>query len=226
MGNSQFLPSSAAIHKWSEETSDDFRFTLKVPQYAVEKRYAGNMQSTGEFLELFRPLKDKTLCVVVSPPRTMSLMEGGREWIENMSNECAYHGYPVVFEFGQSLWHQDLTYNMLRKFNSSFVWSDTGSKSYYPAVTSDFIFLNIADSAFKKSNNEYDWIKLVKQKEKEPFSTSTGEKKSLEFAVIVVDTPSRLNHILKLLDLPEKKCIWFSNPATIISLDRKNDNAH
>ena len=207
MGSSQFLPSSAAIHKWSEETSDDFRFTLKVPQYAVEKRYAGNMHSTGEFLELFRPLKDKTLCVVVSPPRTMSLMEGGREWIENMSNECTYHGYHVVFEFGQSLWHQDLTYNMLRKLNSSFVWSDAGLKSYYPAVTSNFIFLNIADSASKKSNNEYDWIKLVKQKEKELFSTSTGEKKSLEFAVIVVDTPSRLNHILKLLDLPEKKCI-------------------
>ncbi len=112
-----------------------------------------------------------------------------------MSNECAYHGYHVVFEFGQSLWHQDLTYNMLRKFNSSFVWSDAGSKSYYPAVTSDFIFLNVADSASKKSNksnNEYDWIKLVKQKEKELFSTSTGEKKSLEFAVIVVDTPSDL----------------------------------
>ncbi len=207
MSNSPFLPSSAAIHKWSEETSDDFRFTLKVPQYAVEKRYAGNnIQSTGEFLELFKPIKDKTLCVVVSPPRTISLVEGGREWIENILNECAYHGYPVVFEFSQSLWHQDLTYNILRKFNSSFVWSDTGSKFYYPAVTSDFIFLNIADNAFKKSNNENDWIKLVKQKETELFSTSTGEKKSLEFAAIVVDTPSRVNHILKLLNLPEKKC--------------------
>jgi DNA polymerase IV (DinB-like DNA polymerase) len=206
MGNSPFLPSSAAIQKWSEETSDDFRFALKVPQYAVEKRYAGSsIQSTGEFLELFKPIKDKTLCVLVSPPGKMSLTNGGREWIENTLNECAYHGYPVVFEFSQSLWHQDLTYNMLRKFNSTFVWSDTGSKFYYPAVTSDFIFLNIADKASKKNNNEYDWINLLKQKEKEPFSTSTGEKKSLEFAVIVVDTPPRVNHILRLLNLPEKK---------------------
>ena len=206
MSNSQFLPSSAAIYKWSEETSDDFRFTLKVPQYAVEKRYAGNIQSIGEFLDLFKPIKDKTLCAVVSPPRTMSLGGGGREWIENILNECAYHGYHVVFEFSQSMWHQDLTYNILRKFNSSFVWSDAGPRFYYPAVTSDFIFLNIADNAVKKNNDERDWIKLVKQKEKEPFSTSTGEKKSLEFAVIVVDTPSRVNHILKLLDLSEKKC--------------------
>jgi len=97
LSNSPLLPSSAAIQKWSEETSDDFRFTLKVPQYAVEKRYAGNIRSTGEFLDLFKPIKDKTLCVVVSPPRKMSLMNGGREWIENTLNECAYHGYPVVF---------------------------------------------------------------------------------------------------------------------------------
>ena len=177
MGNSQFLPSSAAIQKWSEETSDDFRFTLKIPQYAVEKRYAGNMQSTGGFLELFRPIKGKTLCVVVSPPRKMSLMNGGREWIENTLNECAYHGYPVVFEFSQSLWHQDLTYNMLRKFNSSFVWSDTGSKFYYPAVTSDFIFLDIADNAFKKNNNECDWVKLVRQKRERTFFNKHWRKK-------------------------------------------------
>jgi len=205
LSNRPLLPSSAAIQKWSEETSNDFRFTLKVPQYAVEKRYAGNIQSIGEFLELFKPIKDKTLCVVMSPPRTVSLMNGGREWIENTLNECAYHGYQVVFEFSQSLWHQDLTYNMLRKFNSSFVWSDRGPKFYYPAVTSDFIFLDIADGVFKKNNSDNEWIKLVKQKEKEPFSTSTGEKKSLKFAVMVVDTPYRVNHILKLLNLPEKK---------------------
>ena len=205
MDNSQFLPSSAAVQKWSEETSDDFRFTLKVPQHVVEKRYAGNIQSTGEFLDLFKPIKDKTLCIVVSPPSRVSLMDGGREWIENTLNECAYHGYPVVFEFGQSLWHQDLTYNILRKFNSSFVWSARGPKFYYPAVTSDFIFLNVAGHAFKKNNGECEWINLVKQKEKETFSTSTGEKKSLEFAVMVVDTPSGVNRILKLLNLPKKK---------------------
>ena len=148
MGNSSFLPSSATIQKWSEETPHGFHFTLKLPQYIVEKRYGGN-KDIGEFLE-FKPLKDMILCVAISPPKTLSLIEGGREWIENTLNGCTYHGYTVVFDFSQSLWHQDLTYNILRKYDSSFVGSDTGSNSIILQLLLILFFLILLTIRLKK----------------------------------------------------------------------------
>ena len=200
----QFLQGSNTILKWSQETPGDFRFTIKMPQTIVEKRYVGKIKDIGEFLEFLTPLQEKILCIVISPPKTISLTDRGRDWLENTLNQCTYHGYSVIFDFNHSSWHQDLTYNILRKYKSSFVWSDTGYKYYYPAVTSDFIFLKLSGNTFEKNNNESDWIKLIKQKEGELFSVEP-ENKRLDFAVIVVDTPHHANSILGSLNLQKKK---------------------
>jgi DNA polymerase IV (DinB-like DNA polymerase) len=202
---SSYPPSYTTLKDWSDETPDDFRFAIKIPPSIVENRIdVGKIKEMGEFLEYLSPLEEKTLCVIISPPRTISLIDGGREWIKNTLNECSYHGYSVVFEFNDSSWYQDLTYNILRRYNSSFAWSDAGYKNYYPAVTSDFIFLKLSGRSFEKNNNEYEWIKLIKQKGKELISTRTGEKR-IDFAIIVADTPHILNSIHELLDLKEKK---------------------
>ena len=81
---------------------------------------------------------------------------------------------------------------------------DIGYKYYYPAVTSDFIFLKLTGNIFQKNNNKSGWIKLIKQKEIELISIGT-ENKRFEFAVIVVNTPSNINSIHDLLNLQEKK---------------------
>ncbi|MEJ7642873.1 MAG: DUF72 domain-containing protein, partial [Candidatus Nitrosocosmicus sp.] len=204
LSDSSFLPSAATLKNWFMETPDGFRFTLKMPQSVVEKRHNGDaIRDIGDFLEYWAPLEEKTLCVVISPPKSISLANGGREWLENTLNECTYHGYSVVFEFNQSSWYQDLTYNVLRKYRSVFAWSNDGYKSYYPAVTSDFIFLKLSDSAFEKNHDESEWIKLIKQKENEMFSTT--HEQGIDFAAIVVDVPSKINSILGSLNLQEKK---------------------
>ncbi len=136
----------------------------------VEERYGGGkIKNIGEFLEFLTPLQNKILCIIISPPKTISLKDGGRNWIENTLNECNYHGCSIVFDFNNFSWYQDLTYNILKKYNSSFVWSDTGYKYYYPAVTSDFIFLKLSRNTFEKNNNETRWIELIKQKENRIF---------------------------------------------------------
>ncbi len=215
LSDSSFLPSSVTLKNWFRETPDGFRFSLKMPQSVVEKRHSGDaIKGIGDFLEYWAPLEEKTLCVVISPPKSISLANGGREWLENTLNECTYHGYSVVFEFNHSSWYQDLTYNVLRRYKSVFAWSNAEYKSYYPAVTSDFVFLKLSGSAFEKNYNESGWINLIKQKEKELFSTRTGEK-GIDFAVIVADAPSKINSILSLLDLQEKK--WY-RPQTQLPL--------
>ncbi|MBA3749860.1 MAG: DUF72 domain-containing protein [Nitrosopumilus sp.] len=209
LSNSTYFPSYTTLKNWSDETPDDFRFTVKIPQFIVENRHdVGKIKNNGEFLEYLAPLEDKTLCVIMSPPKTISLIDEGIEWIESTSNECLYHGYSVVFEFNDSSWYQDLTYNILRKYNASFAWSDTGYRYYYPAVTSDFIFLRLSSRTCEKNNNQYEWIKLLKQKGKELISTRSGEKR-VDFAVIVADTPQIINSIHKLLDLQNKK--WYNS---------------
>ena len=108
-------------YKNGQNNSRDFRFTIKIPQYIVENRIGGGkIKDIGEFLEFLIPLQQKTLCIMISPPKTISLKDGGREWIENTLNECTYYGYSVVFDFNHSSWYQDLTYNILRKYRSSF----------------------------------------------------------------------------------------------------------
>ena len=215
INDSPIPPSSTTIQKWSDETPSDFRFSVKMPQNIVENRNMGKIKDIGEFLEFLTPLKDKTLCIVISPPKTISLRDGGREWIENTLNECTYHGYSIVFDFTLSSWHQDLTYNILRKYNSSFVWSDAKYKCYYPVVTSDFIFLKLSGNTFEKNNSKSMWIKLIKQKEKEFFSVET-ENKRFDFAVIVVDSPSNIHSILGSLNLHEKNLYHSQVHSTLL----------
>jgi DNA polymerase IV (archaeal DinB-like DNA polymerase) len=216
MNDSPIPPSSLTIQKWSEETPEDFRFSIKIPWYVVEERYDnGKIKNICEFLELLTPLQGKILCIIISPPKTISLKDGGRNWIENTLNECTCYGYSIVFDFNNPSWYQDLTYNILKKYNSTFVWSDTGYKYYYPAITSDFIFLKLSRSTFEKNNNETRWIKLIKQKEKEFFSAEV-ENKRFNFAVIVVNTPSNINSINGLLNLQEKKLHDSQNQSTFL----------
>jgi DNA polymerase IV (archaeal DinB-like DNA polymerase) len=216
MNDNPIPTSSLTLQRWSEDTAEEFHFSIKMPQYIVEGRYGGSkIKSVGDFLESLTPLKNKILCIIISPPNTMSLNDEGRNWIESILNECTFFGYSVVFDFNNSSWYQDLTYNILKKYHSSFVWSDTGYKYYYPAVTSDFIFLKLSGNTFEKNHNKSRWIKLIKQKEEEFFSLG-DENKKLNFAVIVVNTPSNINSINGLLNLHEQKLYDSQNQSTLL----------
>ncbi len=224
MENSQLLPSKTTLRKWLDETPADFRFSLKVPQPLINGDYGDGGSSIhgskdlGGFLEDLAPLEEKILTVVISPPKNLSLGNGGVKWLDNILNECAYHGYSVTFEFNQSSWFQDLTFNLLQKHRSAFVWSDSKNAYYHPTITSDFIFIKLANMAFNNTGStttatttaaasdcdDYGlkWVQLIKEKEKEISSHfSTNRNRLMDFAIIVLDNPSKANHVKKLLDM-------------------------
>ena len=94
-------------------------------------------------------------------------------------------------------WYQELTYNILRRYNSSFVWSNSGHQYYYPAVTSNFIFLNL-DNVTINNDRASRWINLIKQKERK-----TGHPKptneAIDYSIIVLRNPSAAQLIQDLI---------------------------
>ena len=190
--------SSPALNKstfkrWAASTTSNFRFAVKLPRRVVED---AGIHLLGDFLEDLAPLEVKILAVVVQQPTNLTLKDG-REWLDEILRICTYHGYSVALEFDHYSWYQDLTYHILKRHNAALVWSDSHR---YPVVTADFLYLRI-------TGNEKKWIEKIREKELE----ARQERKKLnpsgglDFAIMVVDRPSRANAILKLLDLPERK---------------------
>ena len=206
LGKSLFPPGSIALKKWANETSDDFRFTIKIPQNLINQTItSGQSESLGKFLEDLQVLKEKILVILLSPPPQVSLQNTGRAWLEEILRKVTYHGFSVAVDFGSNrTWYQELTYNILRRHNSSFAWSHSGYRHYYPAVTSNFIFLNL-DNASINNDRAMRWINLIKQKEKE-----TGYPKYvhniIDYSIIVLRNPSSV-HLIQNLIFPKPKSV-------------------
>ena len=206
LGKSLFPPGSLALKKWVDETSEDFRFTIKIPQNLINKTITSDQfESLGRFLEDLQVLKEKILVILLSPPPQVSLQNTGRAWLEEILRKATHHGFSVAVDFGiNNTWYQELTYNILRRHNSSFAWSHTGYRYYYPAVTSNFIFLNL-DNASINNDRAMRWINLIKQKEKE-----TGYPKytnnTIDYSIIVLRNPSMV-HLIQNLIFPKPKSV-------------------
>jgi DNA polymerase IV (DinB-like DNA polymerase) len=207
--------SSAALNKstfkrWAASTTSNFRFAVKLPRRVVED---AGIHLLGDFLEDLAPLEAKILAVVVQQPTNLTLKDG-REWLDEILRICTYHGYSVALEFDHYSWYQDLTYHILKRHNAALVWSDSHR---YPVVTGDFLYLRITGSEKK-------WIEKIREKELEARQERNKLNPSggLDFAIIVVDRPSRANAILKLLDLPERnygRPRWMGRAIFHVDLD-------
>jgi DNA polymerase IV (archaeal DinB-like DNA polymerase) len=175
--------------KWAESTPSNFRFAIKISKHLVD-----HTCSLEDFLEELTPLKEKILAIVIH--QTALTLKDGREWLDEILRICTYHGYSVALEFDHYSWYQDLTYHILKKHDAALVWSDSHR---YPIVTTDFLYLRITE-------NEKKWIEKINEKELE-----TEHKKKtinpdagIDFAIIVVDKPSKATSIIQLLGMPER----------------------
>jgi DNA polymerase IV (archaeal DinB-like DNA polymerase) len=172
--------------KWARNSHDNFRFTLKLPVGIINNN---NGIGLGNFLEELAPLEEKILAVIIEQPRELTLKDG-REWLEGILDICNYHGYSAALEFNHFSWFQDLTYHILKKHNAALIWSDN-RYPYHPVVTADFLYLRITE-------NEKKWIEKIKEKERE-------EGDDLDSVIVVVNTPTKANTVLNVLNLPVGK---------------------
>jgi DNA polymerase IV (archaeal DinB-like DNA polymerase) len=175
------------FRKWAKNSNDNFRFALKLPAEIINN--TNNEIGLGNFLEELSPLEEKIIAIVIEQPRALTLKDG-REWLDGILDICNYHGYSVAFEFNHFSWFQDLTYHILKRHNAALIWSDN-QYPYHPVVTADFLYLRITE-------NEKKWIGKIKEKERE-------EADNLDSVIVVVNGPTKVNSVLKILNLPVRK---------------------
>jgi DNA polymerase IV (archaeal DinB-like DNA polymerase) len=188
------LPTKNTIKKWSEHTPHSFRFTLNLPPLLTN-----NTAMIGGFLEELAPLEEKILALAIHQPALA--LKDGRQWLEELLDICTHHGYTVALEFDHYSWYQDLTYHILKNHNATLIWSDIVDHRrhhYHPVVTSDFLYLRI-------NENERKWIEKIREEEHERVGKNQNGEEGLDFAVMVVDNPSKVNNVLNLLSLPQRK---------------------
>ena len=188
------LPTKNTIEKWSEHTPHSFRFTLKLPPILTN-----NTAMIGGFLEELAPLEEKILALRIHQPALA--LKDGRQWLEELLDICTYHGYTVALEFDHYSWYQDLAYHILKNHKAALIWSDiVGHRRhhYHPVVTADFLYLRI-------NENERKWIEKIREEEHERVGKTQNGEEGLDFAVMVVGNPSKVNNVLDLLSLPQRK---------------------
>jgi DNA polymerase IV (DinB-like DNA polymerase) len=204
------LPDRKLIKKWSDVTPSDFRFSVKLPIALTNQ-----IDRLGSFLQELAPLEEKILSIRIH--QSNLTLKDGRQWLEELLSICTYHGYSAAVEFDHYSWYQDLTYHILKKHKAAMIWTDIEGHTrhyYYPAVTTDFVYLRI-------NKNERKWVQKIKEEEKRQSKEwvehehetkhEIGSKQNyyredgLEFAIIVVDRPPEVNKILNLLSLPQRK---------------------
>jgi DNA polymerase IV (DinB-like DNA polymerase) len=230
LGNSDYTPSSSSMKKWLNDTPDNFRFSIRVPQKIIDNTatsYSSSSSSTtsfgsvhtnptynhrdllGHFLENLNIIEEKILVIILSPPSYITLQNNGRKWLEDTLKKCTYHGYSVAVDFDKrNNWYQELTYNILKKYKSSFVWSNSTHQYYYPAVTSNFILLDVGNSYLNKQTATR-YLDLIRQKAIEGKHHSKYSANTLDYCIIITKNPPVAQLIQKLVSVEENSFLNF-----------------
>lgn len=226
-----YTSNSHTYKKWLNETPDNFRFAIQVPQETIDRSASSysphpdvnsitreNFDTLDEFLEKLHAIEEKILVIVLSPPSYISLQNSGRQWLEDTLTKCNNHGFSVAIDFDKrSTWYQELTYNILKKSKSSFVWSNTTHQYYYPAITSNFVFLNLGNSYINRQTATK-YLDLIRQKATEGRQLSNYSFGVLDYSIIVVKSPPVAQLVQKLVSSEESP----SGNVTIVQQDKPN----
>jgi len=216
LGNISYTPNLPTFKKWLNETPDNFRFSIQIPQDIIDKSASSyspqpNAHSTTrdnhdtfeDLLEKLHTIEERILVIVLSPPSYISLQNNGRQWLEDTLTKCNYHGLSVAVDFDKrSTWYQELTYNILKKYKSSFVWSNTTHQYYYPAITSNFVFLNLGNSYINRQTAAK-YLDLIRQKATEGKQFSKYSLGVLDYSIIVTKNPPVAQLVEKLVSAKE-----------------------
>ena len=144
----------------NQSLNHNFKLSIIFPkEFFTQKNEKTNSILLDLFFKDLESISKNVITIVLEIPSNRILSKD-KEWLDFiLSRFCKYHGYSIAIEFEHYSWYQDLTYNTLKKFNVSLIWSDR-NKYHYPVFTSNFLYLRINENGKK-------WIKSLKEKEKE-----------------------------------------------------------
>lgn len=138
-GNTSFYadPSAHTVARWSEQSSDDFRFTLKVPKRLSHQFQQFQSEELQLWQDLIAPLSSKLALVHLQLPAFFS--PDHLSWLKQMLNGlCSSYAvavevrHPVFFDKAE---HEITLNRMLRDFACERVIFDSRALFSVPATT-------------------------------------------------------------------------------------------
>ncbi len=138
-GNTSFYadPSSQTVTRWAEQSSEHFRFTLKVPKRLSHQFQQFQAEELQHWLDLIAPLADKLALVHLQLPAFFSPEH--LSWLKQMLNQlCSSFAvavevrHPVFFDKAE---HEITLNRLLRDFAAERVIFDSRALFSVPATT-------------------------------------------------------------------------------------------
>ena len=192
----QDLSQIPPFKKWNRITPSDFKCSILIPLRPICNK--NDNDTLERFLQEISSFHEKILLLVLKVPSYLTQSKH-RDWLDSILYKCCTkYEYQVAAEFENPSWYQDLTYNILKKYNASLIWSD---RRGYPVLTSNFVYLRINENLEK-------WAEKIMEKafEEEITAIKNTNKHSrnnlnLNFAVVIASTNNieKLNLMLPVL---------------------------
>lgn len=138
-GNTSFYadPSAQTVARWAEQSSENFRFTLKVPKRLSHQFQQFQTEELQLWLDLIAPLADKLALVHLQLPAFFSPEH--LSWLKQMLNTlCSSFSvavevrHPVFFDKAE---HEITLNRLLRDFDAERVIFDSRALFSVPATT-------------------------------------------------------------------------------------------
>jgi uncharacterized protein YecE (DUF72 family) len=170
------IPNQLTVSRWAKVTSENFRFTAKMPQVVTHERRLGEGIDTSlrYFYEAMTPLQEKLLAILIQLPPSLTMKEGLKK-LKRMPLDTRFKH--AIEARHKSLFDGEV-YDYLKENDLCLAWSQLAELQTPPVITTDFIYLrligdrSIPDSEFGKiqkdriNEMEY-WANEIKKLTKE-----------------------------------------------------------
>jgi uncharacterized protein YecE (DUF72 family) len=179
--NSSFykVPLSNTVRRWSEEVTDNFRFTFKLWRGITHtKGFIFNTADVTSFMETIDAVGEKKGCLLVQLPPSTGFPSFARlqQLMEIISASNPKQDWKVCVEFRQASWYRAETYKLLDAYGVSMVFHDKSSTGLnIEQMETKFIYLRFHgpngdfkgsyDDAFLMEYSYYikDWLSSGKE---------------------------------------------------------------
>lgn len=159
------LPKQSAVANWYKQSPDDFQFTVKASRYITHlKRLKDPADHIERFYESVSSLKEKMTSVLFQlPPNFKKNISRLEQFLEALPDSPK-----SIFEFRNTSWYCDETYDLLKAHNCAFCIHDYGDVASPVKATADFAYLRFHGSKGKyygkyHGNTLNKWARHIEQ---------------------------------------------------------------
>jgi len=132
------IPTVKATESWMKRSSDTFRFSVKMSRLITHVKKLGDCQREIDwFFSVFEPLFPKIAIFLVQLPPSLKFD------LARLENFFGYlkSNTRYAFEFRNTSWYRDETYELLKKYGYSFCIHDMGGLATERIVSSESIYI-------------------------------------------------------------------------------------